>query len=176
VSPGDAERRTDRLALRRPQASDREAYEAHFTRPELQRWLRPPPLSPFDAALVEQLLAEDLGHWDDHGFGPWVLVERVSGAFAGRGGLAWTTVEDELAVELPWSMEPSLQGRGLASEAAMAAVERARELRIADVVALIIPANRPSRRVAEKTGFALERECEHAGLPHLLYRRRLGDR
>ena len=73
-------------------------------------------------------------------------------------------------VELPWSIEPRLHGQGLATEAATAAVEWAGELRFEEVVALVLPANAASRRVAEKTGFKQDGEVLHAGLPHLLFR------
>jgi len=168
-----AERQTRRLTARMPAPADRTLYHAHFTKPAVERWLRPSPLPPFDARTLDELLEGDCAHWQDHGFGPWVLVERESGAFAGRGGLAWTSVEGVAEVELPWSVEPRLHGQGLATEAAVAAVERARELGFDHVVALTLPDNLASQRVAEKAGFERNGEVTHAGLPHLLYRQRL---
>lgn len=167
------ERQTARLIARPPRPPDRAAYHAHFTREPIERWLRPAPLPPFDAGLIDRLLREDIEHWQHHGFGPWVLVERRSGTFAGRGGLAWTSVEDELAVELPWTIEPDLQGRGLATEAARAAVEHARGLGLGELIALTLPSNLASQRVAEKAGLRRDGECEHAGLAHVLFRLRL---
>ncbi|HEU4706925.1 MAG TPA: GNAT family N-acetyltransferase [Solirubrobacterales bacterium] len=167
------ERRTRRLLARKPSPEDRALYHAHFSHPQVERWLRPSPLAPFDAKILDELIEGDCVHWEDHGFGPWVLVERESGVFAGRAGLAWTTVEGRAQVELPWSIEPRLQGRGLATEAATAAVEWAREIGFDQVIALVLPANGASRRVAEKCGFRQEGEVVHAGLPHLLYRLRL---
>jgi RimJ/RimL family protein N-acetyltransferase len=167
------EQQLQRLLARKPIPEDRGSYHAHFTHPEVESWLRPPPLPPFNSLVLDELLEGDCAHWSDHGFGPWVLVERESGAFAGRGGLAWTAVEGVAEVELPWSIEPHLHGRGLATEAATAATELARELRFEEVVALILPSNRASRRVAEKTGFTPREEVVHAGLPHLLFRLRL---
>lgn len=164
------ERQTERLLLRRPAPEDRALYHAHFTQPEIERWLRPPPLPPFETNALDQLLEGDCTHWHDHGFGPWLLIDRQTGAFAGRGGLSWTSVEGIAEIELPWSIEPRLHGQGLATEAARAAVTRARELRFEEVVALVLPANAPSRRVAEKTGFKQNGEVNHAGLPHLLFR------
>ena len=55
----------------------------------------------------------------------------------------------------------------------MAACHQARELGLEQVVALVLPANAPSRRVAEKTGFEQDGEVIHAGLPHLLFRQKL---
>jgi RimJ/RimL family protein N-acetyltransferase len=167
---GGAERQTRRLLLRPPTASDRALYHAHFTRPEVERWLRPSPLPPFNAGAIEELVEGDRDHWADHGYGPWVLIERETGTFAGRGGLHWTVVEETAMVELAWSVEPSLHSRGYATEMAEEAIAWARELRIEELVALVLPANLASRRVAEKVGCAESGEVEHAGLPHLLYR------
>ena len=168
------ERHTERLLLRPPSAGDRSLYHAHFTRPEVERWLRPPPLPPFTPGAVDELAEGDRAHWTDHGFGPWVLIEEESGAFAGRGGLHWTTVEETALVELAWTVEPGMHGQGYATEMAFAAIEWAREMRFEELIALVLPANVPSRRVAEKVGCERAGEVEHAGLPHLLYRLRLG--
>ncbi|HET7121761.1 MAG TPA: GNAT family N-acetyltransferase [Solirubrobacterales bacterium] len=167
---GREERQTRRLLARRPTPEDRVAYHAHFNQPAVESWLRPSPLARFDVRSLDELLEGDCAHWEDHGFGPWVLETREGGRFAGRGGLAWASVEGLAEVELPWSVEPVLHGQGFATEAAAAAIEWAREIGFESVVALVLPANLASRRVAEKTGFTIDGECEHAGMPHLLFR------
>lgn len=166
-------RQTQRLLARKPTPDDRALYHAHFTRPEVEAWLRPSPLPPFTAQVLDELVEGDQVHWQDHGFGPWVLIERETGAFVGRGGLAWTAVEGTAQVELPWSIEPRLHGKGLATEAATAATDWARDLGFDQVIALTLPANVASQRVAEKAGFEQVDEVTHAGLPHLLFRQRL---
>lgn len=152
---------------------DRASYHSHFTQPAVERWLRPSPLPPFNAQVLDELIEGDCAHWSDHGFGPWVLIDKETNMFVGRGGLAWTSVEGIAEVELPWSIEPHLYGRGLATEAAFAATKWAQELRLGRVVALVLPTNVASQRVAEKVGFTQEHEVTHAGLPHLLFRLRL---
>ncbi|HEY5943318.1 MAG TPA: GNAT family N-acetyltransferase [Solirubrobacterales bacterium] len=169
------ERQTKRLLLRRPTRDDRALYHSHFTQPEIERWLRPPPLPPFNAGALDELIEGDCTHWHDHGFGPWLLIERESGRFAGRGGLHWTVVEETAMVELAWSIEPSLHNRGYATEMATAAAGSAHELGFKRLIALVLPANVPSRRVAEKVGFEQDGEVTHAGLPHRLFRLSLGD-
>jgi RimJ/RimL family protein N-acetyltransferase len=165
---------SERLLVRAPTVDDLLAYEAHFLHPEIMRRLRPPPLPTFDETQVLDLLHRDCRHWDSHGFGPWVLEDPRNGGFVGRGGLAWTEVEDVLAVELPWSIEPDRHSEGLGTAAATLAIDQADSLGFEAVIALILPHNLASRRVAEKAGLTAEREVEHAGLPHLLYRRTLG--
>lgn len=170
---GDEERHTQRLLARKPTYEDRALYHAHFTQPEVESWLRPSPLPPFTAHALDELIDGDRIHWRDHGFGPWVLIEKETGAFAGRGGLAWTALEGTTRIELPWSIEPGLHGKGYATEAATAACEWAQELGFEEVIALTLPTNLASQRVARKAGFEQAGEVIHAGLPHLLFRLQL---
>jgi ribosomal-protein-alanine N-acetyltransferase len=167
------ERQTERLLLRPPSPDDRALYHAHFTSPEVERWLRPSPMPPFNRGALDELAEGDRAHWTDHGFGPWVLIDRQTGAFVGRGGLHWTTVEEMAMIELAWSIEPRLHGNGYATEMAKAATDRASELQFEELVALVLPGNVASRRVAEKLGCEQNGKVEHAGLPHLLFRLRL---
>jgi [ribosomal protein S5]-alanine N-acetyltransferase len=161
--------RTEQLLARRPLPSDREAYHGLFLDPQVGPWLRPPPLPPFNRAEVSRMLDEDTLHWDEHGFGPWALIEQESGLLVGRGGLRWTTIEGEVVVELPWAIASEHWCRGMATEAASAALGWSRSLGFDRVFALIRPENRASRRVAGKAGLRLFGETEHAGLTHLLY-------
>lgn len=161
---------TENLWLRPPQAADEPDYLALFFEPEVEAWLRPAPLARFGKAELRQMLRDDVEHWRRNGFGPWALVEKASGEFAGRAGLRWTAVAGEAAVELAWTVHPRRQRRGLASEAAAAGLELARQERIEEVVALVLPENAASRRVAEKIGMDRNGEAEHAGLRHLVYR------
>jgi RimJ/RimL family protein N-acetyltransferase len=161
---------TDYLRLRPPAAADLDAYEALFRRPEVENWLRPPPLEPFTAAEAREMLHADIGHWRELEYGPWALVEKDGGGFAGRVGLHRTTVEGEPETELAWTTEPSCQGRGYATEAAREALDLARAVGLDEVVAMALPDNAASRRVAEKIGMRESGEISHAGLPHVLYR------
>jgi RimJ/RimL family protein N-acetyltransferase len=161
---------TERLLGRRPQPEDRGAYSELFLDPAVGDWLRPAPMAAYTELDVERMLREDERHWEDHGFGPWALVERESGSVVGRGGLWWTELDGRLEVELPWAIRSSLWGRGLATDAATAAAEWAAELGFHEVIALILPQNLASRRVAEKVGFRAGGEAERAGIMHIVYR------
>jgi len=173
VTVGAAEARTERLLCRRPFAGDAHDYRALLLDDQVAAWLRPPPLPPFRAGEPEALLTKDIAHWETHGFGPWTLVDRESGAFAGRGGLCWTQVNGERAIELPWALLPAFWNDGLATEAARAALAAAARVGIDEVISLALLENAPSRRVMEKAGLSYMGEVEHVGLPHALYRMRL---
>ncbi len=157
--------------LRPPESRDEASYRRLLFDAAVTPWLRPEPLRPFTEADPPALLVRDLRHWEAHGWGPWVVEDE--GSFAGRAGLNTTHVAGEQAVELAWAMVEPAQGRGLATRAALAAVDAARELGIAELVSFTLTHNTASRRVMEKAGLAFEREITHAGLPHALYRLRL---
>jgi [ribosomal protein S5]-alanine N-acetyltransferase len=134
-----------------------------------------PTLWPFPhpptAADVRDGLTRQLGLWERHGFGLWVLRDRASGDFVGRGGLEYTDAPGQLAVEVAWAIVPGRWGQGLATELAHAALRTGfGDLHVIELVALTLPHNAASRRVMEKVGFAYDRDIVHAGLPHVLYR------
>ena len=162
----------ERLLGRRPEPSDAEHYCRLFLDPEVTRWLDPPPSPPSDAQAARDSLERDLDHWERHGFGPAILVDGRDGAFLGRGGLNWTTVAGEFAVELPWALLPARWGEGLATEAARAALAWARDLELSEVMSLALIDNHASQRVMQKAGLRREGEIEHDGLPHVRYRLR----
>ena len=119
-------------------------------------------------------LAENLAHWDEHGFGLWIFRERVTGAFVGRGGLRHVVLEGESEVEVTYALAREAWGKGFATEIATAARDVAfRQLGFQDLVAFTIPENAASRRVMEKVGFRYERAIVHHGERHVLYRIRV---
>jgi RimJ/RimL family protein N-acetyltransferase len=73
-------------------------------------------------------------------------------------------------VEVGWAVARSYWGRGLATAMGRHALTVAAEHRIANVVAFTRVDNLASQRVMQKLGLTYEREFEHAGLPHVLYR------
>lgn len=119
---------------------------------------------------IEELIAKDAEHFEELGYGPWAVFDRVDGSFLGRVGLQPRQLGDEMAVEVVWAIDPAHHGEGLATEAALAAVEFAQQAEIEEVVSLIQPSNLASRAVAAKVGFREGGKIEHAGLPHTIYR------
>ena len=93
------------------------------------------------------------GLWAVRGFGPlWVSLGEQS---VGRVGVYYPIWRAE--PELAWVIYPGFQGRGDATEAALAARDWAcRTLGLGPLVSLIDTANAPSIRVAEKLGAVLE--------------------
>ncbi|HSK16456.1 MAG TPA: GNAT family N-acetyltransferase [Gaiellaceae bacterium] len=112
------------------------------------------------------------GHGGEPGFGIFVFRDRGAGAFVGRGGIRRTEIGGGEEVELLYAVAGDLWGRGYGSEMAAGLVAHAERHGVRDLVAFTLPTNARSRRIMEKAGFAYERDVEHHGLAHVLYRRR----
>ena len=148
---------TERLVLRPWRAGeDLDALAALNADPRVMRWIAPfRPLSRAEsAALLERIVAQ----WTEHGYGLWAVAPRAAADGAGCIGFAGLAVPAFLpavlpAVEVGWRLAPAWWGRGLATEAARAAVAHAfGPLGLPCVVAIVDPGNAASLRVVEKLG------------------------
>jgi RimJ/RimL family protein N-acetyltransferase len=74
-------------------------------------------------------------------------------------------------VEIGWHTRPGRKGEGIAPEAASAARDWAfANLDVDHLISLVRPENEASARVAEKIGMRVDREVDHKGLRHRVYR------
>jgi ribosomal-protein-alanine N-acetyltransferase len=127
---------------------------------------------PATEAEVRANLDAKLEHWNEHGYGFWMLYDRATGAFVGRGGLQQTVATGDDEVEIGWAIVPDRWGEGLATELALASIEAGfGTLALDQLIAFTLVGNLASRRVMEKAGLSYERNFQHVGLPHVLYRR-----
>lgn len=118
----------------------------------------------------------DAEHWIEwnqrnyleHGHGLWV-IETHDGGFVGDCGLTIQDIDGEPFVEVGYHVHLALRGKGLATEAAAAVRDAARDALVPYLVAIIRPQNLPSQRVAEKIGLRLQRRVYKNGGDALLY-------
>ena len=173
MSTGTIERiETERMILERLRLEHAADQLRLLLDPRVSATLWPRAGIPTETDVLEGLAAK-VDHWDRHGFGMWLLRDRETGEMVGRGGLQYTYTAGLNDVEAGWAVVPGRWGQGLATELAHACVEIAFEqLGLLELVAFTLPDNTASRRVMEKAGFTHERDIVHAGLPHVLYRRR----
>jgi hypothetical protein len=108
-----------------------------------------------------------MDHWDQQGFGVWVLRDAATGEFVGRGGLEVNDIDGSRMIEVAWAVMPRHWNEGFATELAHVSVRMAFDrLELSELVAITMPTNGASRRVMEKSGFSHERDFVHAGLAH----------
>lgn len=156
---------TPRLRLRRSRPEDAETISAYRSDPEVHRyqgWERTDP----DGVRGE---IEEMASRDPGAPGGWMQLsveDREAGQLVGDVGLS--PADDEPGViKIGYTMSPSFQGRGYATEAVAALIAYAFDTLGADVVRAYASAeNLPSIRVAEKVGMQLIERFE----------RRSGDR
>lgn len=109
-----------------------------------------------------------LRHWDTNGFGMWVLYGQEQ-QFVGRAALRRMELGGQM--EVGCALWAHFWRQGFASEIVSALVEIVfTRLELADMVGFALPQNRASIRILEKLGFAYEKDVEHAGRRHVLYR------
>lgn len=162
---------TGQLLCERLRLDHLPALERLLRDPDVARTLTPDAQPPSRADVAARLEA-NVAHWERFGFGLWLLRDRRTGEMVGRGGLQHTFACGLPEIEAGWAILPARWGQGLASELAEAAVSVGfGSLRLRSIIALVLPDNVASRRVAEKAGFGYEREVVYVGLPHVLLRR-----
>jgi RimJ/RimL family protein N-acetyltransferase len=123
-------------------------------------------------AAAESFIARSRAHWRDAGFGLWFLRDMRDGGFAGWAGLRRCEAAGERTVELAYALTPRLRCKGHATRIGEVALRLGFEnLGLAEVVAFTTAENTHSLAVLERLGFAFDKPFEHAGLPHVLYRR-----
>lgn len=121
-------------------------------------------------------LTQRLEHWRQYGFGLWLVRERETGRFAGRGGLQHVEIDGRDEIEVAYSFFPDFWGRGLATELARASIRAAFDvLNLPEIVCFTLTTNHASQRVMQKAGFRYERDFVFKDLPHVLYRLRRGE-
>jgi RimJ/RimL family protein N-acetyltransferase len=158
---------TVRLAAERLTPAHRDAIRLMDTNPEYMAHLG----GVREASQTEAYLARNLEHWAEYGFGLWVLRDKPQGQIVGRACLRHLTIDDADEVEVGYGFLPSYWGRGLATEIATACRRYAEDaLRLPSIVALTSPTNSGSRHVMTKIGMVYEREIDHEGVRHVLYR------
>jgi RimJ/RimL family protein N-acetyltransferase len=147
---------TKRLILRELCAGDLDDMAALLGDPDVMRYY-PRPKSRDEA---RGWIDWNRGLYREHGFGLWAVLLRETGEFAGDCGLTAQRVEDTDEIEVGYHIRADLQGSGYATEAAAAARDFARgRLALRRIIAIIDPANLPSRRVAEKIGLQQEKHA-----------------
>jgi RimJ/RimL family protein N-acetyltransferase len=125
---------------------------------------------PFSRAEVLDWIGWNERNYARDGFGLWLLHDR-DGTFVGECGLTWQAVDGEEHLELGYHLLPAHQGRGLATEAALACLALARSRGVDHVIAIIVPGNAASIALAERVGLALDRRTvSRQGLPVVVHR------
>jgi ribosomal-protein-alanine N-acetyltransferase len=152
---------TARLRLRPFTLDDGPAHTQRYSDADVMRYMPRGRLTPAQAQEASQtVLQQFINHWAERGFGVWAVVDQATGTLLGQCGLRFLEAVGE--VEILYLLARPAWGRGLATEAARAAVTFGfEELRLERIIAFVKPDNIASRRVLEKLGM------EYQGPKHI---------
>jgi RimJ/RimL family protein N-acetyltransferase len=148
---------TERLRLRMHRQDDFSACAAMWADPDVTKYIGGKPST---AQQTWSRLLAYIGHWQLLGFGYWAIETRDAHEFAGEIGFADfkrdIAASMQGAPEIGFALVSKFHGRGMATEAARAALSWSdQHFRSPRTVCLIDPQHAASQRVAEKCGYTI---------------------
>ena len=161
---------TERLILREWMPEDREAIQRISDESRITRWLAIG--EPLRAGRVDGFLANQTTNQRELGWCRWAVQLRKPGLGDPKGPVGFCGFGRKFApdVELGWTLLPAVWKRGLATEAARAALDYGfGTIGFPQVISAVLPDNDAARRVADKLGMRLEGTIKREGQSHLRY-------
>jgi RimJ/RimL family protein N-acetyltransferase len=147
---------TPRLVLRTWRKDDLDSVALLNAAPDVMRYLG----GVTARADSEAMLARMMAHWETRGFGVWAVEHRDgarAGEFAGLVGIMVPRWEAKVTpcVEILWRFKPTEWGKGLATEAARAALDDGFVKHdFSEVLSFTVQQNERSWRMMERLGMA----------------------
>ena len=157
----------DGFTMRSLQLTDLDALATIWADPEVTRFLpsRGVAISRESAA---KSIADFIAHWQQRGYGIWAIIDNTSSQMIGYCGLRYLAELDE--VELLYGLAKAYWGRGIATQAAKAAVSYGFNVaKLSRLIAMALPHNLASIKVIEKAGLQYEKQVHMFNLDVLYY-------
>jgi len=157
---------TERLILDAWRSSDWIEFRPIATDVEVMRYINGG--VPWNDEKIQDFVDRQRTLYSERGYCRWKLVDRSAGNLIGFCGVGfWRDAKDP---EIGWWLARSYWGRGLATEAARAALRDAFErVCLERVISVAMVENSASRRIMEKLGLRPESEFESDGFQMVRY-------
>jgi RimJ/RimL family protein N-acetyltransferase len=158
--------RTERLILETWQSSDWPAFRPIATDAEVMRYITGG--HPWTDDQIRSFVDRQVKLYIERGFCRWKLMDPTTGDVIGFCGAGmWREHPDP---EIGWWLARPYWGRGLATEAARAALKDAFErVRLSRIVSIAMPENAASIAVMKKLGLQFDAEFETDGVRLVRY-------
>ena len=158
--------RTSRLILDRWESSDWRAFRPIAIDVEVLRYINGG--VPWTDDQIQNFVNRQVQRYSEHGYCRWKLLEASTGDLIGFCGPGiWRDAADP---ELGWWLARSHWGRGLATEAARAALADAFDrLKLPRIISIAMPENTSSIGVMKKLGLKFDAEFENEGIKLVRY-------
>lgn len=147
---------TLRLCLRHFTPSDTDELHRIYSYPDLFKYMsnEKPLFSGQTRALIHSLS----DNWRQHNFGVWAIVSKQNQKLIGHCGFKF--LENTGEVQIGYLLHPHYWGKGLATEAATAALRYGFEVaNFGKIVAIAKPENWASRCIMEKLGMDYKKDA-----------------
>ena len=155
---------TERLLLRRLSYDDSEFIIELLNEPGFQRFIGDKKVRSRDDAL-EYLRKGPVGSYERHGFGMFLVLEKIHESPVGMCGLVKR--DDFDAPDVGFAFLQKFWGNGYALESATAVLEYGEKcLRLPRIIAMVDMENDASVRLVEKLGLIFERMVRMPGESH----------
>jgi RimJ/RimL family protein N-acetyltransferase len=155
---------TERLLLRMFRPGDLDDLAGLFRDPDVVKYVGDG--KPVDREEADKALKGIIKHWETHGFGRWMAVDKTTQDFIGFGGLRSLFGTPEVVYHLA----KAHWGKGLATELARASLRFGfEEHRFDRIVAIAKPQNAASIHVMEKLGMRYEMNTSYYNIDVVQY-------
>lgn len=146
---------TDRLLIQEWQPQDWAAFRPIATNPEVMRYISAG--VPWTDDQIQSFVARQIENARRDGYCLWKLVDKADHRVIGFCGLQKLSAIGE--VEIGWWLARDCWGKGLATEAAKAALDYGfKALKLKRIIAIARPENTASTNVMRKIGMTFEKE------------------
>ena len=153
--------KTTRLVLRPFTKKDVDPLYQILQEKDILRYFPNP--NPPSRERVEQLISNQLKHWEEHKLGWWAVEPRLRKHLIGWCGLQFLPETQE--TEVGFLISKAFWGQGLATEAAKASLLYGFDrLGLKSIVGITHPENVASQRVIEKLGMSLTAKTRYFGM------------
>lgn len=157
---------TLRLLLTTWDEGDWEHFKPIATDPRVMRFITGG--DPWTDERIQYFVDQNRNRFRERGFCRWKLVFKETGKIIGFCGVGF--LRDEVDPEIGWWLAVEYWGRGLATEAARAAFQDAKErVRLERIISIAHPDNTASIHIMQKLGLCFEKHCEYMGRPVVKY-------
>jgi ribosomal-protein-alanine N-acetyltransferase len=157
---------TERLILDAWQTSDWRAFRPIATDSDVMRYITGG--VPWTDDQIQGFVERQMKLYSERGFCRWKVLAKATGEMIGFCGVGfWRDAPDP---EIGWWLARRYWGRGLATEAAVAALQDAFErVRLERVISVAMPENAASIRIMKKLGLEFDCEFENEGVRLVRY-------
>ena len=158
---------TSRLILREFNAEDDQELSPILASPQVMKFSLTGCLT---VSQTQAKIDDFIASYRKHGFGKWAVILKSEKRLIGYCGIAIELIAGQPETELGYRLSEEYWGKGLATEAAQAALQYGLDrLKLPYILAVVEPANYASIRVIEKLGMKYLKQTYFQGLQVNVY-------